>query len=94
MVLSGAAIMRGAQTIGDFVMINAHAGSAFFPLNFIGTVYREIKQGLARRRGDVPICSTCRKIQDKPGAQALVVKEGTVRFENVSFALRSEHARS
>ena len=47
MVMSGMAILRGEQTIGDFVMINALLIQLSFPLNFIGMIYRELKQGLA-----------------------------------------------
>jgi len=85
MALSGAAIMRGEQTIGDFVMINALLVQLSFPLNFIGTVYRELKQGLADVEAMFRLLDMPEEVQDKPGAPALVVKQGSVRFENVSF---------
>ena len=85
MALSGMAIMRGEQTIGDFVMINALLIQLSFPLNFIGTVYRELKQGLADVEAMFRLLDMPEEVQDKPGAPALSVSEGTVRFENVSF---------
>lgn len=85
MALSGMAIMRGEQTIGDFVMINALLIQLSFPLNFIGTVYRELKQGLADVEAMFRLLDMPEEVQDKPGAPALAVSEGTVRFENVSF---------
>ena len=85
MALSGMAIMRGEQTIGDFVMINALLIQLSFPLNFIGTVYRELKQGLADVEAMFRLLDMPEEVQDKAGAPALSVSEGTVRFENVSF---------
>jgi ABC-type transport system involved in Fe-S cluster assembly fused permease/ATPase subunit len=85
MALSGMAIMRGEQTIGDFVMINALLIQLSFPLNFIGTVYRELKQGLADVEAMFRLLDMPEEVQDKPNAPALVVAEGTVRFEDVSF---------
>jgi len=85
MALSGMAIMRGEQSIGDFVMINALLIQLSFPLNFIGTVYRELKQGLADVEAMFRLLDMPEEVQDKPGAPALAVSEGTVRFENVSF---------
>ncbi|MCX5493798.1 ABC transporter ATP-binding protein/permease [Kaistia dalseonensis] len=86
MVMSGMAIMRGTQSIGDFVMINALLIQLSFPLNFIGTIYRELKQGLADVEAMFQLLDVPEEVQDKPGAPALVVKEGAVRFEDVTFA--------
>jgi ABC-type transport system involved in Fe-S cluster assembly fused permease/ATPase subunit len=85
MALSGMAIMRGEQTIGDFVMINALLIQLSFPLNFIGTVYRELKQGLADVEAMFRLLDMPEEVEDKADAPALAVRDGTVRFENVSF---------
>mgnify|MGYP001029225950 CR=1 FL=1 len=85
MVLSGVAILNGTQSLGDFVMINALLIQLSFPLNFIGTIYRELKQGLADVEAMFDLLEVPEEVQDKPGATALVVRDGAVRFEDVVF---------
>jgi len=86
MALCAYGIERGTNTVGDFVMINAMMIQLYTPLNFMGMVYREIKQAII----DIEIMFTLlgRKpeITDRPGALPLQVRAGTIRFENVSFA--------
>src|SRR4029079_4605235 len=86
MVMSGAAVMRGEQTIGDFVLINALLMQLSVPLNFIGFVYREIKQGLVDIEAMFRLLDVKPEIVDAPNAKTLVVSEGRVRFENVYFS--------
>ncbi len=86
MAMSGAAVLRGEQTIGDFVLINALLMQLSIPLNFIGFVYREIKQGLVDVEAMFALLDVAPEIVDKPDAKTLVVRGGTVRFENVTFA--------
>ena len=88
MVMSGAAVLRGEQTIGDFVLINALLMQLSIPLNFIGFVYREIKQGLIDIEAMFDLLDVAPEIVDKPDAKPLVVDGGTVRFDDVIFALR------
>jgi len=92
MVMSGMAILRGEQTLGDFVMINALLIQLSFPLNFIGMIYRELKQGLADVEAMFDLLDVGEEVEDKPGAPALVVKEGEVRFEDVAFHYDKERA--
>ena len=78
-------VARGTNTVGDFVLVNAMMIQLYQPLNFMGMVYREIKQAMI----DIETMFDCwRKpeIEDKPGAQPLRVDGGAIRFENVSFA--------
>jgi ATP-binding cassette, subfamily B, heavy metal transporter len=86
MVMAGLEIMKGTLTVGDFVMINALMIQLYMPLNFIGSSYREIKQGLIDVEGMFSILRENAEIADKPTAVDLVPGKGTVRFENVSFA--------
>jgi ATP-binding cassette subfamily B protein len=85
MVMSGAAVIRGEQTIGDFVLINALLMQLSIPLNFIGFVYREIKQGLIDIEAMFDLLDVAPEVVDKPGARDFVVNGGTVRFDDVWF---------
>jgi ATP-binding cassette, subfamily B, heavy metal transporter len=86
MVLCAYGIERGTNTVGDFVMINAMMIQLYTPLNFMGMVYREIKQAVIDIEIMFSILARKPEIEDAPGAPALKVRAGTIRFENVSFA--------
>ncbi len=86
MVMSGIAVMHGEQTIGDFFLIIALLTQLSVPLNFIGTVYREIKQGLIDIEAMFDLLKVAPEIVDRPGAGPLVVEGSAVRFEDVTFA--------
>ena len=83
-------VMAGVHTIGDFVLINALLIQLYMPLNFMGFVYRELRQGLVDLETMFGLLEQNPEIEDKPGAQPLQVKEGAIRFENVSFAYDPE----
>ncbi len=85
MILSGTAVLRGEQTIGDFVLINALLMQLSIPLNFIGFVYREIKQGLIDIETMFDLLDVPLEITDKKDASDLVISGGAVRFEDVHF---------
>ena len=85
MVLSAQAVMAGEQTIGDFVLINALLMQISIPLNFIGFIYREIRQGLADIESMFDLLGVPAEITDKPGAEPLKAVEGTIAFEDVRF---------
>jgi ATP-binding cassette subfamily B protein len=86
MVLSARAVMAGTQTIGEFVLINALLMQLSIPLNFIGFVYREIKQGMADIEAMFRLLEVPAEVIDRPGAPALAVSQGTIRFEDVHFS--------
>jgi ABC-type transport system involved in Fe-S cluster assembly fused permease/ATPase subunit len=86
MVLCAYGIKDGTHTIGDFVMINAMMIQLYQPLNFMGMVYREIKQALIDIENMFAILARKPEIEDRPGARPLEVRRGAIRFENVSFS--------
>jgi ATP-binding cassette subfamily B protein len=86
MVMCAWGIADGSKTIGDFVMINAMMIQLYQPLNFMGMVYREIKQALIDIETMFGILAREPEIKDRPGAPPLVVRAGTIRFEDVRFA--------
>lgn len=90
MILSGLAVQAGTQTIGDFVMINALLIQLAIPLNFIGFVYREIKQGLTDTEEMFALMDVPAEIKDPDDATPLVTKDASVRFENVHFFYDAE----
>ncbi len=86
MVMCAYGIQEGRNTVGDFVMINAMMIQLYQPLNFMGMVYREIKQAVIDIETMFGILDRKPEIEDKPGALPLAVTQGAIRFENVSFA--------
>src|SRR5215212_819413 len=86
MALAARDIMAGRVSIGSFVLVNAMLVQLYIPLNFMGMLYREIKQALIDIDDMFRILEQNPEIQDRPGAKPLVVREGTVRFEDVHFA--------
>lgn len=86
MVMAVRGFQAGTHTVGDFVLINAMLIQLYQPLNFMGTVYREIKQATLDIEQMFSLIGRDPEIQDKPGAAPLVVRAGTVTFEDVHFA--------
>ena len=86
MVLCAYGIERGTNTVGDFVMINAMMIQLYTPLNFMGMVYREIKQAVIDIEKMFSLLARKPEIEDSPGAHPLQVRAGAIRFDNVSFA--------
>ncbi len=80
-------VVDGRMTLGDLVMVNAFMIQLYIPLNFLGVIYREIKQSLTDLDKMFTLMDREREIADAPGAQPLTgLEQASVRFENVHFA--------
>jgi ATP-binding cassette, subfamily B, heavy metal transporter len=90
MALTAWGIAHGQFSIGLFVAGNAILIQLYQPLNLLGTVYREITQGLVDMEAMFRLLHQPREVQDKPGAKPLVVKGGEIRFEDVVFSYDPE----
>ena len=86
MLMCAIGVRSGHNTVGDFVMVNAMMIQLYQPLNFMGMVYREIKQAVIDIEKMFSVLSRRAEITDVPGAKPLVVTSGTLRFDNVQFA--------
>ncbi|RWH84292.1 MAG: ABC transporter ATP-binding protein/permease [Mesorhizobium sp.] len=86
MCLSALEVQAGTQTVGDFVFINAMLIQLSVPLNFIGFIYREIRQGLTDIEQMFDLLDVPQEIVDKPGARPLIVGAGKVEFRDVQFS--------
>jgi ATP-binding cassette, subfamily B, heavy metal transporter len=86
MMMCAHGIQQGVNTVGDLVMINTMMIQLYQPLNFMGMLYREIKQAVIDIEMMFAILSRNPEIRDRPGAKPLEIKRGTIRFENVRFA--------
>lgn len=84
-------VVDGRLTLGDLVMVNAFMIQLYIPLNFLGVIYREIKQALADLEKMFALLEREREVQDLPGAQTLALDAPpTLRFERVSFAYEAD----
>ncbi len=79
-------IVNGGLSLGDLVMVNAMLIQLYIPLNFLGVMYREIKQASVDMEKMFRLLGENREVEDKPGAPALEVRGGAIRFENVDFS--------
>ncbi len=78
-------VVNGTMTIGDLVLVNAFMIQIYIPLNFLGVLYREVKQALADMERMFALTAENTEVADAPGAPELVVAAGEIRFEHVDF---------
>ena len=85
MAMAGSGVVAGKMTIGDFVLVNAYLVQLYLPLNFLGFVYRQIRQSLTDLDAMFRLLQVEREIADEPAAPVLAVKGGEVVFDGVDF---------
>jgi ATP-binding cassette subfamily B protein len=85
MILAAQGVVKGTLTLGDLVLVNGLLIQLYIPLNFLGMVYREIKQALTDMDKMFRLLSENREIEDRPDAVPLSAAHPAVRFENVDF---------
>ena len=90
MLMCAIGVRNGTNTVGDFVMVNAMMIQLYQPLNFMGMVYREIKQAVIDIEKMFGMLARNPEVKDVPGAKALVVTSGRVQFDDVHFAYDPE----
>ena len=90
MLMCAIGVRSGHNTVGDFVMVNAMMIQLYQPLNFMGMVYREIKQAVIDIEKMFSVLSRSPEIKDVPGATPLIVTSGNVRFDDVRFSYDPE----
>ncbi len=90
MVMAAYGVERGDLTVGDFVMVNAYMIQITMPLNFLGSVYREIRQALVDMAEMFDLLEQPAEVSDKPGAGALNVQGGVVELDDVYFGYDAE----
>ena len=86
MVMAAVGVQNGILTVGDFVMVNAYMIQITMPLNFLGTIYREIRQALVDMGEMFNLLDQKKEVVDKPNAQSINVVKGNVNFSNVYFS--------
>lgn len=92
MILAARQVAAGTMTLGDLVMVNAYMIQLFIPLNFLGFVYREIRQSLANIERLFGLLEKPVKVEDRPGAKDIEVTAAKVRFEDVHFRYHPERS--
>ena len=83
-------VITGTMTLGDLVLVNSFMIQLYIPLNFLGVIYREIKQSLADMERLFSLLDQNREVADSPGAQPLVTRGAQVEFSHVEFSYEAK----
>ncbi len=90
MVMAASGVQNGTLTVGDFVLINAYMIQITMPLNFLGTVYREIRQALVDMSEMFDLLEQQAEITDPKDAEHLTVSNGRIEFKNIMFGYEKD----
>ncbi|WP_380052921.1 ABCB family ABC transporter ATP-binding protein/permease [Falsihalocynthiibacter sp. SS001] len=90
MVMAAVGVQSGDLTVGDFVMVNAYMIQITMPLNFLGSVYREIRQALVDMGEMFELLGQPAEVTDKPNAKKLKVDGGEIELDNIEFGYEPE----
>ena len=85
MLMAAMEVRGGGMTVGDFVLVNTYMIQLYMPLNWLGTVYREIKQSLIDMEQMFRLLGVPQEVADRPGARPIRLAGAEVRFETVGF---------
>ncbi len=90
MIMAAFGVKQGELTIGDFVMVNVFLIQLYIPLNFLGSVYRDLNHSLVDMERMFDLIDVNPEITDQPGAMPLSLSQGEIRFDRVSFAYQED----
>ncbi|MCH8197097.1 MAG: ABC transporter ATP-binding protein/permease [Proteobacteria bacterium] len=90
MIMAGQGVVKGTMSIGDFVLVNTYLIQLYLPLNFLGFVYREVKQSLTDMEAMFSIIAIPEEVTDAPGAKPLKIDGGSITFDGVSFGYEAD----
>ena len=90
MLMAGHGVAGGTMTVGDFVLVNTYLIQLYLPLNVLGFMYRELRQGLTDMESMFALLAEKQEVADAPGAKPLAPGPGEVRFEDVRFGYRPD----